>query len=64
MTVSLPVAGQRAAFHVMTKPIGPVCNLDCRYCFYLEKEKLYPGKTHFRMNDEVLEQYVRQHIEA
>ena len=29
------------AFHVMTKPIGPICNLDCRYCFYLEKEDLY-----------------------
>ena len=30
-------------FHIMTKPIGPICNLDCKYCFYLEKEKLYPG---------------------
>jgi uncharacterized protein len=29
-------------FHVMSKPIGPIRNLDCKYCFYLEKEKLYP----------------------
>ena len=29
-------------FHVMTKPIGARCNIDCSYCYYLEKEKLYP----------------------
>ena len=48
----------------MTKPVGPICNLDCKYCFYLEKEKLYPGKSNWRMPDEVLEKYVRQYIEA
>jgi uncharacterized protein len=48
----------------MTKPVGPICNLDCKYCFYLEKEKLYPGKTNWRMPDDVLERYVRQYIEA
>ncbi len=52
------------AFHVMTKPIGPICNLDCEYCFYLDKEKLYPETRSFRMNDEVLENYVKQYIEA
>ena len=52
------------AFHVMTKPIGPICNLDCEYCFYLDKEKLYPNTRSFRMTDEVLENYVRQYIEA
>jgi uncharacterized protein len=52
------------AFHVMTKPIGPICNLDCEYCFYLEKEKLYPNTRSFRMNEETLENYVRQYIEA
>ena len=55
------------AFHVMTKPIGPICNLDCRYCFYLEKENLYPlGKRQapsWQMPDDVLEEYVRQYIE-
>ncbi len=52
-----------AAFHVMTKPRGAICNLDCKYCFYLSKEKLYPGSD-FRMSDELLEQYIRQHILA
>lgn len=51
-------------FHVMTKPIGPICNLDCEYCFYLDKEKLYPEKRSFRMTDEILENYVKQYIEA
>ena len=55
---------QRLAFHVMAKPIGPICNLDCKYCFYLEKEALYPEKSNWRMPDHVLEAYVRQYIEA
>ncbi len=52
-----------AAFHVMAKPRGAVCNLDCAYCFYLSKEKLYPDSG-FRMSDEMLDLYVRQHIEG
>lgn len=48
----------------MTKPIGPICNLDCKYCFYLEKEKLFPSNENFRMTDEVLEEYIRQYISA
>jgi len=52
-----------AAFQVMIKPRGAVCNLDCRYCFYLHKEKLYPDSGS-RMSDEMLERHVRQHIEA
>jgi uncharacterized protein len=50
-------------FHVLTKPIGPICNLDCKYCFYLEKEKLYPEEHEWKMRDTVLEEYVRQYIE-
>jgi len=50
-------------FHILTKPIGPICNLDCKYCFYLEKEVLYPGEK-WAMSDEVLENYVRQYIES
>lgn len=48
----------------MTKPIGAICNLDCSYCYYLEKEKLFPPDENFRMSDEVLETYIRQYIEA
>jgi uncharacterized protein len=54
----------RPPFHLMAKPIGPICNLDCSYCFYLEKEKLYPTGEHYRMTDEVLEKYVRSYITA
>jgi uncharacterized protein len=52
-------------FHIMAKPHGPICNLDCTYCYYLEKEKLYPkdGRD-FRMRDDVLEAYIRQYIQA
>lgn len=52
------------SFHILTKPIGPICNLDCTYCFYLEKERLYPDQTRWRMSDDVLEAYIRQYIEA
>lgn len=51
-------------FNIMTKPIGPRCNIDCSYCYYLEKEKLYPAEKKFRMADDVLESYVRQMINA
>ncbi len=51
-------------FHIMTKPVGPICNLDCKYCFYLEKENLYPGHSDWKMPENVLETYVRQYIEA
>ena len=51
------------AFHLLAKPTGAVCNLDCSYCFFLSKEMLYPG-SRFRMADELLEEYVRQLIEA
>src|SRR5690349_21544645 len=52
------------AFHIMTKPVGPICNLDCKYCFYLEKEKLYPDTEKWRMSDDVLDRYIQQYIES
>ena len=51
-------------FQVFAKPIGAVCNLDCHYCYYLKKERLYPKGESFRMPDDVLEEYIVQHIEA
>ena len=51
-------------FHVLAKPIGPICNLDCKYCFYLEKESLYPQVSKWAMREEVLDSYIRQYIEA
>jgi len=52
------------SFHIMAKPIGPLCNLDCKYCFYLEKEKLFPEDEDYRMSDDVLEAYVRKYIRS
>jgi serine-type anaerobic sulfatase-maturating enzyme len=51
------------AFHLLAKPTGAICNLDCKYCFFLSKEMLYPG-SRFRMADELLETYIRQLLEA
>ncbi len=50
-------------FHVMAKPTGAICNLDCSYCFFLSKETLYPGSP-FRMDDAVLDAYIRQLLES
>src|SRR5687768_14329190 len=52
------------AFHVMLKPSGPICNIDCSYCFYLRKEELYEGGASFRMSEEVVDSFTRQYIEG
>ncbi len=54
----------QTGLHVIAKPIGPICNLRCAYCFYLQKENLYPKGEPWRMSDETLEAYVRQYLEA
>jgi len=51
-------------FQVFVKPIGSICNLNCHYCYYLKKEHLYPKGELFRMSDEMLEEYIVQHIDA
>ncbi len=51
------------AFHLLAKPTGATCNLDCAYCFFLSKELLYPG-SRFRMADELLERYIRELLDA
>ena len=51
------------AFHILAKPTGAVCNLNCKYCFFLSKELLYPG-SRFQMGDELLNTYIHQLIEA
>lgn len=48
--------------HLMAKPSGPICNLDCSYCFYLEKESFFPARHRFLMTDAVLRAYVEQNI--
>jgi uncharacterized protein len=59
----LTMEGGPPAYHVLAKPTGPICNLDCEYCFFLSKEMLYPGDR-FRMADEMLETYIRQLLES
>ena len=56
-----PPTTLRAPFHVLAKPTGPICNLDCEYCFFLSKESLYPGDR-FRMSDDVLADYIGQYL--
>ena len=58
----MPRAAARA-FHVMSKPTGAICNLDCEYCFFLSKDELYPGSG-FRMEPSVHEAYISQLLAA
>ncbi|MBZ5722774.1 MAG: anaerobic sulfatase maturase [Acidobacteriia bacterium] len=51
-------------YHVMVKPIGSLCNLDCTYCYYLHKAELLGTKSNFRISDEVLETHIRQYTEG
>ena len=50
--------------YVMLKPAGAHCNLACKYCYYLEKNKLYPTAQRHLISDEMLEQFTREYIEA
>lgn len=51
------------AFHLLAKPTGATCNLDCSYCFFLSKDSLYPNER-TRMSNEVLETYIRQRLDS
>lgn len=59
----MPSTDTPQAFHIMAKPTGSACNLHCDYCFFLKKERLYPGSD-FRMSDEVHEAYIKQLFDA
>ncbi len=61
---SVPQPGPRPGIHVLAKPIGPVCDIACDYCFYLEKRELFRRGEHFKMSDEVLARYIEQYIES
>ncbi len=55
--------GGPAAFNIMLKPAGSLCNLDCNYCYYLDKADIYGGREP-RMTEEMLEEVVREYIAA
>jgi uncharacterized protein len=50
-------------FHLLAKPGGATCNIDCKYCFFLSKEALYPNDKQ-RMSEDTLETYLRQLLES
>src|SRR5579871_6503259 len=52
---------QPIAYHLLAKPTGATCNLDCKYCFFLSKDGLYPGERP-HMSDDVLEAYIQQRL--
>lgn len=65
-----PLAARRRPFHVLVKPVGPRCNLRCRYCFYTEKEVLFdaaeadeaaPPRS---LPDDLLEMFIREYLET
>lgn len=51
-------------FQIFAKPVGALCNLKCKYCYYLDKKSLYRAEEPFVMSDDILEKYIIQHIEA
>ena len=60
MTTIAPFA---KPLYVMAKPVGAACNLRCKYCYYLEKSKLYPHERNM-MDDETLENFIKVYIES
>ena len=54
----------KPGIHVLAKPIGPVCDIKCDYCFYLEKRALFASDEPYRMPDAVLAAYIEQYVAA
>jgi uncharacterized protein len=63
MTDKILPADAPPCFHLLAKPSGSTCNIDCTYCFFLSKDELYPNEKH-RMSDSTLEVYIRQLLES
>jgi uncharacterized protein len=64
ITTSMKNEAGAPGLHIVAKPIGPACNLDCAYCFYLEKQALFDAGKNCRMPDEVLAAFIRKYVEA
>lgn len=62
--VNIKNGGNPQGIHVVAKPIGPVCNLNCEYCFYLEKQALFPQNEKYRMPDDVLRAFITGYISS
>src|SRR6056297_1099403 len=51
-------------FNIMIFPIGPICNMDCAYCYYKDKTKYYSDVQEFKMSEKLLENFIKQYVEA
>lgn len=60
----VPSLSPSRGVHIMAKPIGPICNLNCDYCFYLEKKSLFSQNENFRMSEKILQAYISTYIGA
>jgi uncharacterized protein len=58
----VPIVKGRRRFNVMAKPIGPACNLNCAYCYYLSKERLLGLTGHEPMSDQILEKFIVDYV--
>ncbi len=56
--------GKPLAYNFIIKPTGPLCNLNCEYCYYLEKRKIYPVQKYFKISENILELFIKQYIES
>lgn len=63
-SVAAPAGEATGGIHVLAKPVGPICDIKCDYCFYLEKRVLFEGHEQYRMPDEVLAAYIEQYVES
>lgn len=54
--------GKTQGIHIIAKPMGPLCNMACEYCFYLEKRALFGTKKNYRMSEKVLTNFIKQYI--
>src|ERR1700733_12942797 len=61
--ISMPSHNTPPSFHLLAKPSGSTCNIDCTYCFFLSKEALYPNGRH-GMSETTLDTYIRQLLES
>ncbi len=52
------------SFNVMVKPAGPLCNLDCTYCYYLEKKNIFAGSPGYKLEEDLLERFIKDYIES
>lgn len=61
---SAPASSYTQGIHVLAKPVGPICDIRCDYCFYLEKRSLFDEHEQYRMPDEVLAAYIQKYVES